>query len=193
MMCIIFLYDCFRALLTPNVSVVSLVVVYACVRMSATLAERCSSTLLLLILQSCNSVISTHGRRELMRQEAFVTVVDAKTTTTTMSRIHKRKKKLKRCCHHCYSRQNSFRTSPESPSESMISHHRRRFIFNWRRWWWCLCVLNRPWSGVAIVNPRLCEHAFHQDDVKILQFIFRYTFMDNNILDAHHVWKLPII
>lgn len=118
MMCIIFLYDCFRALLTPNVSVVSLVVVYACVRMSATLAERCSSTLLLLILQSCNSVISTHGRRELMRQEAFVTVVDAKTTTTTMSRIHKRKKKLKRCCHHCYSRQNSFRTSPESPSES---------------------------------------------------------------------------
>lgn len=30
-------------------------------------------------------------------------------------------------------------------------------------------------------------------DIKIQQFIFRYTFMDNNILDAHHVWKLPML
>lgn len=45
---------------------------------------------------------------------------------------------------------------------------------------------------IAQPQKQTLHHTINESRIQIQQFIFRYTFMDTNILDAHHVGKLPI-
>lgn len=55
------------------------------------------------------------------------------------------------------------------------------------------CWAHEDWPTPKInITLHTHIHSTEKSRIQIQQFIFRYTFMDTNILDAHHVWKLPI-